>query len=369
MPQLLADENMSGLGALFSDLGELRTKPGREIGPADLADADALLVRSVTRVDAGLIADSALSFVGTATIGVDHVDQQTLTARGIVFASAPGCNADAVGDYVLSAMAAWCQQQGRDDWTRLRVGLIGRGHVGGALQRRLAALGVEVLACDPPLAARGVAGLVDMQAVLACDVVSLHVPLTRQGRWPSYGLIAQKALANLVHGQLLINTSRGGVVDETALQQRLSEAEPPDVVIDTWENEPHPNWALLDRVWLATPHIAGYSREGRLRGSWMIARRLAKHLGKPQPPALHKVLPEPLHLGQAPATLAACLLAAYDIRRDDAALRRVAGEALHQRGQAFDRLRRDYPMRAEFSRIRFSAVPAGAQAAGFALDC
>ena len=367
MPRLLADENMSGLGPLFAGLGELRTKPGRAIGPADLAGVDALLIRSVTRVDAGLIAESPLSFVGSATIGVDHVDQPALAARGIAFASAPGCNADAVGDYVLSAIAAWCQQQGRDDWRQLKVGVIGRGHVGGSLQRRLSALGVEVRACDPPLAARGVAGLVDLEAVLASDVISLHVPLTRSGQWPSAGLIGADELATLAQGQLLINTSRGGVVDESALKQRLDQPRPPAVVIDTWENEPLPDSELVNRVWLATPHIAGYSREGRLRGSWMIATALAKHLGRPVPVDLEQVLPPRLRRKAKPKNLVECILAGYDVRHDDAAFRRLAGDAAEASGAGFDRLRRDYPMRAEFSRIRFADLPAGAQAAGFSL--
>lgn len=357
---IVADENIPLLDSFFGDIGQIRRVSGRTLSAEDVRDADILLVRSVTRVNQALLEGSRVKFVGTATIGTDHVDMAWLEAQGIAFCAAPGCNANSVAEYVLSVLSVYAERRGLEDWSELSVGIVGAGNVGGELARKLDRLDYTVKVCDPPRAERGEEGeFVPLEDALACDVVTLHTPLTRETAHPTYHLLDATRLAQFNQDQLLINTSRGGVIDGGALLDRLNGANPPTVVLDVWEQEPRISPQLVDRVWLATPHIAGYSLEGKVQGTEMIYVALCRFLGLPVRKKAGQFLPEPA-LSKLSFTSSAEEVAAantairccYDPRRDDAQLRLIMGLPTDERGPAFDRLRRDYPVRREFSSVK-----------------
>lgn len=279
--RIVADERMNGLEELIRPLGELITAPGREIDRHLLADADVLLVRSITPVSAMLLKDSPVRFVGTATSGLDHIDQAFLSAQGIVLADARGSNANAVVDYVLAALAELIVD-GELDRRDLTVGIVGHGQVGSRLQSRLAALGIATRVCDPPLAAwlRGshvperAASLVSLAEVLACQVVSVHVPLQHGGEQATASLFDRSTLATLGPQRWLINTSRGGIVDEAAWENLYEKNQAPSLISDVWCNEPHVDERLVRAARLATPHIAGYSERAKRQATAMLADAL-----------------------------------------------------------------------------------------------
>lgn len=282
--RIVADAQLADVEALFSPYGELRLLPAPEITAAAVSDCDALLLRSVTRVDAGLIADSNLHFVGTATSGRDHVDQQLLHERGIAFAAAPGSNADAVADYCLTVLLT---EFDSSELSSLRVGLVGYGHIGSVLGARLQRLGIALRICDPPLAEQGVAATQGLQPsdflaleeLADCDVLSLHVPLTETGVHATHGLIGRAMLEALPPRALLLNTCRGEVVVEEALLSRLEGAEGLRYAGDVWAGEPEVNARLVAASSLATPHFAGYSRRAKARASRQIQQAFLAHFG------------------------------------------------------------------------------------------
>lgn len=362
--RIVVDEDMAGARAAFAPWGEVIPRPGRHLAAVDVAAADALAVRSVTRVDADLLAGSRVRFVGSATIGTDHVDRDWLAAHGIGFAHAPGCNADAVADWVVACLAT-LDRRGAHALGRGTAGIVGAGNVGSRVARRLAALGYEVRCCDPPRArAEGDSGFVDLATALSSDVVSLHVPLTHNGPHPTRDLIDARALAAMRPGAALLNAARGGVVAESALLQRLIQGPPLHAAIDTWQGEPEIDVALLDRVDLGTPHIAGHSREGKLRGTAAVAAAAADFFG------LELAWDWRSELPAAPGPPSASdrigvILEAYDPTRDDGRLRGAMAQAPAERGAAFDALRRDYPLRREFASWRTTDSRSELRAAGF----
>lgn len=346
-PVLVLDENIPGWEGLET-LATLRRLPGREMTAADVVDADALMVRSVTRVDATLLAGSRVGFVGTATIGTDHLDTAWLDRHGIRWASAPGCNANAVVDYVCSAIGALpglleCLLDGG------RVGIVGYGNVGRRLHQRLAAAGIRCVAHDPLLSPAQCPVQVSLEAVCQVDLLCLHAPLTREGAHPSWHMFDARRLHSLPAHTVLLNAGRGGVVDNAALLASLA-ARPRPVVLDVWENEPAINAALLASVTLGTPHIAGYSVEGKLAGTRQIRAAYGQYRGLTVPETAPLDRAGTLALASATGgveALRAALMHAYDIRRDDQALRRALGA--DPSGAAFDALRKYYPERREFS--------------------
>lgn len=331
----------------------------RQPSAAQLAQTEALWIRSVTRVDAELLAQAPkLRWVGSGTIGCDHVDQAALAAAGVTFVHTPGVNAAAVGDYVLSAVAAVALE--RQQLPAGEVAIIGAGHTGQAAAQRLRALGLAVHYYDPPLLARDPAAAVrlgvhgDWQRVLQAAVISCHVPLTRSGPHATWHLFDQAALAALRRDTLLINAARGGVISEQALRQVWVAGQRLQVVLDVWEDEPQVATDLLAHVHFATAHIAGHSVAGKLAASWQLAQRCAAAFGSQGslPPlaellaAQHlKQLPQPLQAASLPwQALASEVLSLYDIRDDDLRLRQ---QGLTPSG--FDALRRTYPARVELT--------------------
>lgn len=356
--KIIADENMALVRELFGDLGELTCLPGRSISPEDVAEADVLLVRSVTRVDAALLAGSRIRFVGTATIGTDHLDLPWLSRAGIVTASAPGCNARSVVEYVVAALFDFWLRD-RLDWDRRVFGVVGLGNVGARLARTLQGLGLNVVGCDPFVSHSDIRQLPLDELLGEADVLSLHTPLTRGGSHPTWHLFDDRRLRALGKNTILINTGRGDVVDNAALLRVLREGllEGSDVALDVWENEPGIDAELLRTVAIGTPHIAGYSQEGKWQGSRMVREALCCFLGQPSGRMLKAeplVAAEPLLMsGTGWGVLAGLVASVYPLRRDDAALREVMNASVaSDRKNGFDGLRKNYGARREFSAWR-----------------
>lgn len=357
--RILADENIPLIDAFFSAFGEVRRLPGRAIDRATLEDAEVLLVRSVTRVDDGLLEGSRVRFVGTCTIGTDHLDLDYFRQRGIAWASAPGCNARGVVDYVLGSLLSLAERQGVELASRC-YGVVGAGQVGGRLVEVLRGLGWRVRVCDPLRQAAEGGDFVDLPTLLGeCDVVSLHTPLTREGAHPTWHLLGRERLAQLRPGSWLINASRGAVVDNRALRETLGERSDLQAVLDVWEGEPQVDVALAGLCHIATPHIAGHSLDGKWRGTAQVYRAFCEHLGVPPSVQLDELLPPPwlgevgLEGGADPAwALAMLCRAVYDPRRDDADFRRSLDGDEQARRTAFDALRKHYPPRREIDGLR-----------------
>lgn len=352
--QIVADENIPLLDEFFAGFGQIRRLPGRAIDAAAVADAELLLVRSVTRVDRALLEGSAVRFVGTCTIGTDHLDLDYFAQAGIGWASAPGCNARGVVDYVLGSLLLLAEQQGVELATRT-YGVVGAGEVGGRLVEVMRGLGWRVLVCDPPRQLAEGGDFVGLEQLLTeCDVLSLHTPLERAGAQPTHHLFDARRLARLKPGTWLINASRGAVVDNPALRELLEQRGDLQVVLDVWEGEPQVDVALAGLCRLATPHIAGYSLDGKLRGTAQIYSAVCAHLGCTPRVSLDELMPAPwlaelsLEAAADPAwALATLCRAVYDPRRDDADFRRsLQGDSTSRRA-AFDALRKHYPMRRE----------------------
>ncbi len=308
---ILLDESIPGRQALFARLGSVRTFSGRTLRPGDLAGADALIVRSVTRVDAALLAGSKVRFVATATAGADHVDTAWLAERGIAFADAPGCNAPAVAEYVMACLLTGFARRGESMAGRT-LGIVGVGQVGRRVEAIARRAGMAVLRCDPPRARREAGGeFVPLETLLAgADAVTLHVPLTRAGPDATANLLSAERMALMRPGAVFINTARGDVVDEAALAGMIGTRAAPGgealleavaheavghkavahgevargrrlafVAVDTWRGEPAIDAGLALACDVATPHIAGYSRQARRRAAAGVFLALARWCG------------------------------------------------------------------------------------------
>jgi erythronate-4-phosphate dehydrogenase len=356
---IVADENIPLLDAFFAGFGEIRRVPGRSIDRATVEQADVLLVRSVTQVNRALLAGSKVRFVGTCTIGTDHLDLDYFNEAGITWSSAPGCNARGVVDYVLGSLMTLAEIEGVD-LTQRTYGIVGAGEVGGRLIKVLQGLGWNVKVCDPPRQAAEGSDFVSLEQIIEqCDVISLHTPLTRSGDGATWHLFDRQRLQQLKPGTWLINAARGPVVDNAALRNVLLEREDLQAVLDVWEAEPEVDVALAELCVLATPHIAGYSLDGKQRGTAQIYQAYCEFIGQPASILLSDLLPAPwlsevsLHGESDPAwALAMLCRGVYDPRRDDADFRRsLVGNVAEQRA-AFDVLRKQYPVRREIEGLK-----------------
>jgi erythronate-4-phosphate dehydrogenase len=360
--RIVADENIPLVDAFFGAFGKIIKRPGRSITPADVADADVLLVRSVTPVNEALLGGSHVGFVGTCTIGTDHIDRGYLEQAGIAWSSAPGCNARGVVDYVLGSILTLAERSGLDPSKQV-YGIVGVGEVGGRLRRVLEGLGWAVKVCDPLKAKALGSAHLPLDALLEqCDVVSLHTPLKRGGDWPTHHLMDEARIQRMSPGSWLINASRGEVVDTRALRQRLQHHGDLRVVLDVWEHEPEVDVALAQLCELATPHIAGYSFDGRLRGTAQIYQALCRFIGTPETVSLESLLPEQwvslTVSADTPVDRALRIVcrAVYDPREDDAAFRLSLAGDLAKRRNAFDHLRKAYAIRRELEGLRLTVT-------------
>lgn len=315
---------------------------GNEMSASDVADADALIVRTRTRCNRELLEGSQVKYIATATIGFDHLDVEYLKEQGIIWKNCPGCNANSVGQYVHSSLLL-LDQAGKIDLNHCTMGIVGAGHVGKAVGKAAESLGVRVLYNDPPLEESGAESHLHFSTLKElqqqCDIISFHTPLVLNGKYPTYHLADRSFLSGLKKECILFNTSRGEVVNNEALLDLLKKGEIQDAVIDTWENEPNINRELLQRVFIGTPHIAGYSADGKANATRMALEGLCRFFGLPfryeisAPELPEEQRPAP-HL--TPRERALCL---YNPQRDSLLLK--------EHPEEFEELRGNYPLRRE----------------------
>ncbi len=362
----LVDENIPFAREAFAALGEVEAAPGREMNASIVRGFDVLAVRSVTRVDRELLEGSRVRFVATATIGTDHVDEDYLREKGIGFASAPGSNAESVAEYVVSALfATGVALKGRS------VGIVGVGNVGSRVRTKCQALGMRPVLNDPPLAREtGDAAYRPIEELFDCEFVTFHVPLSRTGVDATYHMISSGLLSRLRPGAILLNTSRGAIADTKGLLEAVETERFGACILDVWEDEPRISAEIAGRSLIATPHIAGYSFDGKVRGTEMIRSAAARFFGFADRwnPTLLLPPPQRVQLGlsdlDAHEGVARCVRAVYDVRGDDRKLKETLALPPDTRAAAFDRLRKEYPVRREFDRVELVLDGAGEELTG-----
>ena len=383
--KIVADDKIPFLRGVLEPFAEVVYLPGGAIGASDVRDADGLIVRTRTRCDRALLEGSSVKAVATATIGFDHIDTAWCERAGIAWSAAPGCNSGSVAQYVASALCVTALRRGLH-FEKMTLGVVGAGHVGSKVAAVGRALGMRVLLNDPPRQRAQEAGLpspdsrpetfVSLDEIIAeSDIITLHVPLTRDGCDATWHLFDAGRLSLLRPGQILINTSRGAVVDNAALREKLA-AGPyqscclcsTSAILDVWEGEPLIDPGLARSVDLGTPHIAGYSADGKAAGTAAAVRFIASELGLPLTKWSVPSIPEcesglRLVLDAAGKTrqevLCEAILKTYDIRRDSAAL---ASDL-----SAFEALRGNYPVRREPGAFNLELLNAD-KATGAALE-
>ncbi|HQF42527.1 MAG TPA: 4-phosphoerythronate dehydrogenase [Ignavibacteriaceae bacterium] len=360
MYKIIIDENIAFADKAFNHLGVVETVPGRSISNQLLKDADILIVRSITRVDEHLLKDTNVKFVGTATIGTDHIDLNYLKRKKIAFADAKGCNAFSVAEYVV-ALFFYLSVKYNFILKDKSIGIVGVGNIGSKVARFAEVLGMEFLLNDPPLERIGVPGkFVSLNEILKCDIITLHTPLNPSGIDKTLHLINKDNLAALKENTILINTSRGAVVNnndllETIKRKRII------TVLDVWENEPEINSELLERTDIATPHIAGYSYEGKANGTIMIYESLCKFLNAEkkfdfQFPVITDPVIEINLSERFENNMNQLISKIYSIADDNKRMRKISGMSNSEIIKGFDKQRKNYPIRREFNNYKIKST-------------
>lgn len=354
--KIIVDNKIPFIKGVLEPFAEVVYLPGKETGPEVVKDADAIITRTRTACNESLLKGSAVKVIATATIGFDHIDTAWVEANGIWWTNAPGCNSWSVKQYVSSVLVSLAKKHGLK-LEDLTLGVVGVGNVGSKVAVAAKALGMKVLLNDPPRARKeGPDGFVDLDEIVAkSDIVTLHVPLERGGEDPTWHLFDAARMAAMRRNQILINSSRGPVVDNAALKQTLKAGGLKGAVLDVWEGEPELDPELVSLLDYSTPHIAGYSSDGKANGTMMSVRAVAGKLGLPLTDWCPTDIPAPthgLHKGVEAQTfsidaegktrqevLSEAILYAYDVAVDS--------EALRSNLSAFESLRGDYPVRRE----------------------
>lgn len=367
MLHLVADENIPAIESLLGNDVRLTRCNGRSLHAEQLRDADILFVRSVTQVNRALLEGTPVKFIGTATSGTEHIDMQWLRQRGIAFSRAAGANANSVAEYVLSAIAVSGDRL-ESMMAGGKVGIVGYGPVGQAVYRLLAALGGDCLVHDPWLDPDTLPVGGSLEQALESDLICLHPELCYRQPWPSFHLIGAEELAGLNDGQMLLNASRGAVVDNSALAARLAQPCAPQVVLDVWEGEPELAPALLEQVHLGTAHIAGYSLDAKVLATRMLCEVLEQRGDLTIIDSGAEFFEKPALSVDATCSgvkmVRQLILQRYDIRDDDRQLRDACSHG-GTIGMAFDQLRKHYRDRRELAGSIVSA--AALDSAGAAL--
>ena len=304
---------------------EVVYKPGAAIGPTDLRDTDAMIIRTRTHCNRELLEGSHVRLIVTATIGYDHIDTRCLKEAGITWTNCPGCNATSVAQYVRNSLLE-AERKGLISLSEATLGIVGYGHVGKAVYEAMRPYMAEIVLCDPFLGLHN--------DVRHCDVITLHTPLTTDGPYPTHHLVDQSFLLSTDKHPIIINAARGGVVDEAALEQALDSGLIRQAIIDTWEGEPYISPSLLQKAFIATPHIAGYSADGKANATRMSLEAVARWEQKAG-----------LRSGKT----------TFDIQPPEADIERTGlhynptsdSEALKRHPEQFEKLRGDYPLRRE----------------------
>jgi len=349
---LVVDENIVLAKEAFGSFGNLLLTNGRKISNELLRDADILIVRSITNVNKGLLTNTKVKFVGTATIGTDHIDTDYLLREGVEFSDAKGCNSNSVAEYVITALMRIAVEN-KFSIKNKTIGIVGVGNVGSRVVEFAEALGLTALKNDPPKERANIgSGYSELDEILKTDIVTLHVPLNLTGTDKTYYLLNENNLPDLKQGAILINTSRGPVIDNDALSNIIDKKQL-KVVLDVWEGEPLINTELLKKVKIGTPHIAGYSLEGKVNGTKIIYDSLCKFTSsnsdwKPFLPQVNENEIEPPLAGTEEEKLHFVFNKIYNIKNDDSLLRRLLTMKENETVTHFDKLRKEYAVRREF---------------------
>ncbi len=357
--RILVDENIPLADEIFSNVGKVDTIKGREISKDILIKNkyESLIVRSVTKVNKELLEGSNVKFVGSATAGIDHIDINYLKKHNIGFSNAAGSNANSVVEYIFSAIFNYVVRK-NFNIKDLSIGIVGAGNIGERLAQKLEKIGIRVLRNDPPLKEKlnNPQKYYNIEDILKCDIITLHTPLTFKGKYPTYHLFNERILSILNKDALLINSGRGSVVDNNILLEFLNNGKINNVILDVWEDEPYINIELLKKVIYGTPHIAGYSFDGKVNGTIMIYNSLCDFFNIDLKKKLFDFLPEMKNnyiefkmCKTYEETILNIINQVYDIRQDDYNLRKlILINDKEKRGKFFDDLRKNYPVRREF---------------------
>jgi len=351
--KIVIDDKIPYIKGVLEPYAEVVYLSGDKTNAAVVKDADALITRTRTICNEELLASSAVKFIATATIGFDHIDTDYCEKVNIAWTNAPGCNSKSVEQYIASALMVLAEKH-QFSLTEKTIGIIGVGNVGAKVARLCETLGMKVLLNDPPrVRAEKLNGFVSLDEILQqSDIISLHVPLNMEGEDITFHLADSNFFSKTKHKPILFNSCRGEIVDTNSLKQALNDGQLSGAVIDCWENEPAIDLELLSLVDLATPHIAGYSRDGKANGTSMSIRALSKFfkLGINNWKCSDVEMPDNLDIfidGTGKATqeiISDAILATYDIRSDDKKLRGSV--------ETFEKQRGDYPVRREFPTYR-----------------
>ena len=332
--KLMIDDAVWGFDQIFSEFGEVVTLPGRQISNESLQDCDALIVRSRTRVDEELLRNSKIQFVGSTVAGLDHIDQPYLEDNAITLSSAQGCNANAVAEYVISAIANLSHDYNFKLSGRT-LGIIGVGNVGRRLDFKAKQLGIKTLLNDPPReSAEGSEHFVSLEEALGADIVTFHTPLTFSGIYSTHNLLNSHNFNHIKKDAIIINAARGGIINELIWEKTPTKAN----IIDCWENEPNINPTLQKSAYWATPHIAGHSIDAKFMGSFMIYKDLCKYIKKPLNDNIEHLINPELRIIRE-NNLHETLNSIYSFQADDKAIQDISN---------FEDYRRNYPERYEW---------------------
>ena len=354
--KIVADKSTTFVAEGFSPIGELVLLDGREITPAAISDADIVIVGTATKVDEKLLTKSRVRFVGTATTGFDHIDIEYLKKKGIGFASAPGSNANSVAEFVIAALLELAHKNGFELEGKT-IGIIGAGRIGGRVAKKCAAIGMKVLLNDPPLQRQtGDKKFLPLKELFGCDFITLHTPLTFEGVDKTYHLADGNFFDSLKAGCIFVNTARGAVAETGALKKAIKDGRIKAAVIDVWENEPDIDIELLEMADIGTPHIAGYSLDGKVAGMVMVQNAVCEYFSLPMKKNVDDFLPAAdvpkveIEISDAGEQdiLRRTVKRIYDITKDDADFRRILKLPSNKRSFIFDRLRKSYHFRREF---------------------
>jgi erythronate-4-phosphate dehydrogenase len=354
--KIIADENIPFVKKCFSSIGHVDVVSGRAMDQSALKEAEILLVRSITKVDEKLLNGTKVQFVGTATIGDEHIDKEYLDSRGIGFAAAPGSNANSVAEYIVAALLSIAGKKNISLQDK-SIGIVGVGHIGNLVEKKAQALGMHAVLNDPPLQRQtSDSKYRPIEKLFDCDFITLHVPLTFEGRDKTFHLANEDFFKSLKDACIFINTSRGAVVDTPSLKKAMSEGKLNAVILDVWENEPDIEHELLRNVDIGTPHIAGYSLDGKVNGMMMIYEAVCKYFGLSSDLKIEDILPdaekteENVEHGDKDEqqVLHETVQDVYAINRDDFNMREILMVPDQQRGAFFDDLRKNYSVRREF---------------------
>lgn len=346
--RIVADDHIPFLRGVLEPFASVSYLPGAKIAPEDIRDADALLTRTRTRCNATLLEGSGVRFIGSATIGFDHIDTEFCADRGIHWCNAPGCNAGSVMQYVASALAHLSRKH-ELELASMALGIVGVGNVGSKIEKLGKTLGMNVILNDPPRArSESLSDFVSLESIVReADLITLHVPLNRNGPDKTYHLWDEEFFSRLKRKPLLINTSRGETVNTPALKKAISRKMIRSAVMDVWENEPRIDKELLEMTDISTPHIAGYSLDGKANGTTAVVRALSRffnlgldewrpdHIPEPEKPII-----DTIPHGTAEQIILSCVESTYKVESDSRRLR--------QSPETFEEQREQYPLRREF---------------------